>query len=336
MGAGVSATETLTFHDARTRALRRELDAGPDLLVLGGSLSLPFNPDDRIAADYPGHVLSPPISEFSTLGVAVGAAMDGMRTLVAVSTASFAFYGWPALVLEAPNVRYLSGGQTSAPLVVHTMAGSRRSGAAQHEHTVQAMLQNVPGLRVYSPGTPAEIDAVLHAALNGGDPCVIADHVLMAPATGPVPARPGAVAIDLLRAGDDALIVAHSLMVQRALAAAEALAGEGLGVGVLSVPCLSPLDVEALREATASARALLFLDESRAPGSPASHLLARVLDAGFRGRVALLCSEEAPAPYATHLLDEIVPTEARIAQAVRKLLEPPISAGARAAPAQTR
>lgn len=327
MGAEVSRpvppVDGLTYHDARTRALRRELDGDPDLLVLGGSLSLPFNPDDQIAADYPGHVLWPPISEFSTLGVGVGAAMDGIRTLVAASTASFAFYGWPALVLEAANVRYLSGGRASAPLVVHTMSGSRRSGGAQHEHTVQAMLQNVPGLRVYSPGTPAEIDAVLHAALTGGDPCVIADHVLLAPAAGPVPAGPEPVAIHRLRPGDDVLIVAHSLMVQRALGAAEALAGAGLEVGVLSVPCLSPLDVESLREATAAAPALLFLDESRAPGSPASHMLARVVQDGFSGRVALECSGDAPAPHASHLLDEVVPTVSRIAQAVRELLRVP-------------
>jgi pyruvate/2-oxoglutarate/acetoin dehydrogenase E1 component len=334
----VPPVDGLTYHDARTRALRRELEANPDLLLLGGSLSLPFNPDDRIAADYPSHVLWPPISEFSTLGVAAGAAMDGIRTLVAVSTASFAFYGLPPLVLEAANVRYLSGGRTSAPLVVHTMAGSRRWGGAQHEHTVQAMLQNVPGLRVYSPGTPAEIDAVLHAALTGGDPCVIADHVLLAPATGPAPPPPGPVAIDRVRAGDDGLIVAHSLMVQRALAAAEALAGAGREVGVVSVPCLSPLDVATLREATAAAPAVLFLDESRAPGSPASHMLARVVQDGFSGRVALLCSGDAPAPYASHLLDEVVPTETRIMVAVQQLLGTPIrvGGGTRAVPSQTR
>lgn len=332
--------DRLSYHDARTRALRRELDADPDLLLLGGSLSLPFNPDDRIASDYPDHVLWPPISEFSTLGVAVGAAMDGTSTLVAVSTASFAFYGWPALVLEAANVRYLSGGRASAPLAVHTMAGSRRSGGAQHEHTVQAMLQNVPGLRVYSPGTPAEIDAVLHAALTGGDPCVIADHVLLAPAAGPVPARPGPVAIGRPRGGSDGLIVTHSLMVQRALAAAEELAGEGVEVGVLSVPCLNPLDVETLREATASAPAVLFLDESRAPGSPASHMLAQVVHGGFSGRVALECSGDAPAPYAAHLLDEIVPTQTRITHAIKQLLDAPIggAGGTRAGwgPDQTR
>jgi len=313
-------SDLLSYHEARTRALRRQLRADPDLLLVGGSLSLPFNPDDGVAAEFPERVLWPPISEFATLGAALGAAIGGVRTLVAVSTASFAFYGWPALVLEAANVRYLSGGRTRAPLAVHLMAGSRRSGAAQHEHTPQAMLQNVPGLRIYAPGTPAEIDSALHAALTGEDPCVIADHVLLADVTGPVGQRPGRPEVSLLRAGEDALIVSYSLMLQRSLAAAAALAADGLDVGVLSVACLNPLPTDALVEAAADRRALVFVDESRAAGSPVSHMLARLIDAGFDGRAALVCARDAPAPYATHLLDEVVPTQARIEEAVRRLL----------------
>lgn len=313
-------TATLTYHEARTRALRRELDADPGLLVLGGSLSLPFNPDDGLAGSHPEHLLPPPISELGTLGLGLGAAIGGLRTLVPISTASFVFYGWPAVVLEAANVRYLSGGQSRAPLTVHMMAGSRRSGGAQHEHTAQAMLQNVPGLRIYAPGTPAEVDAAIHAALTADDPCVIADHILLAGASGPVAEAPEEPAIALARPGRDVLIVTYSLMLQRSLAVAERLAGDGLDVGVLSVPCLAPLAIDALVEACAPFAAVLLVDESRAAGSPASHILARLVQAGWNGRAALVCSLDAPAPYATHLLDEIVPTEARIADAVRALI----------------
>ncbi len=311
----------LSYHGARTRALARELDENPELLVLGGSLSAPFNPDDGIARHHPDHVLQPPISEFATLSVATGAAMAGVRTLVPVSTASFMFYGWPALVLEAANVRYLSGGLAQAPVAVHVMAGSRRAGGAQHEHTPQAMLQNVPGLRVYAPGTPAEIDAVLHAALTGGDPCVIADHVLLADATGPVEELPAPVGLALLRSGGDGLIVSYSLMAQRALLAAHELAAQSIEVAVLSVPCLNPIPEAELLEHVAPHSAVLFVDESRAAGSPASHMLASVVHAGFEGRARLLCSEPAPAPFATRLLDEVVPTAARIEHAMSELLE---------------
>jgi pyruvate dehydrogenase E1 component beta subunit len=310
----------MTYGEARSRALFRELDANADVFLLGGAVSLPFNQDDGLARRYGDRIVWPPISEFATAGIGVGAAMAGLRPLVAVSTSSFIFYGWAPLVAEAPNVRYLTGGQTTAPVVFHVMAGSRRGGAAQHEHTPQAMLQNVPGLRVLAPGTPAGVDAAFHAALTGADPTVIVDHVLLAAAEGPVGPTPASLAPALVRDGRDALVVSYSLMLQRGLAAAATLEDEGLGVAVMDVPCLHPLPVEDVLEEAARHRCVIFVDESRGPGSPASYMMARVLEDGLRCRAALVCSAEAPAPFAPHLLDEIVPTEERIARAVRRLV----------------
>ena len=311
----------MRYHEARARALRRELDANPALLVLGGSVSLPFNPDDGLLASHPAQLLLPPISEFATCAAGVGAAIAGLRTLVPISTASFMFYGWAPIVNEAANVRYLSGGTATAPVAFHVMAGSRRGGGAQHEHTAQAMLQNVPGLRVIAPGTPAGVDAAFHAALTGGDPTVIVDHIQLGSYEGAVAAEPADIAAPvLLREGEDALIVSYSLTVQLALAAAELLGAEGVGVGVLDVPTLNPLPVAALISATADHRALLFVDESRAAASPASHMLARVLEARPLARARLVCTLDAPAPFATHLLDQITPTPARIAAELRVLL----------------
>jgi pyruvate dehydrogenase E1 component beta subunit len=311
----------MRYHEARARALRRELDANPSLLVLGGSVSLPFNPGDGLLASHPDQILLPPISEFATTAAGIGAAIAGLRTLVPISTASFMFYGWAPVVNEAANVRYLSGGAASAPVAFHIMAGSRRGGGAQHEHTAQAMLQNVPGLRVIAPGTPAGVDAAFHAALTGDDPTVIIDQIQLGDYEGSVPAEPADIARPtLVREGADAMIVSYSLTLQHALAAAEALASARTEVSVLDVPTLNPLPVEALIAATGDHRALLFVDESRAGASPASHMLARVLQARPLTRARLLCTLDAPAPFATHLLDEIAPTPERIAAEVRMLL----------------
>ena len=314
-------TLTLRYHEARTRALFRELDANPSLLLLGGAVALPFNPDDGLLERYADRVIWPPISEFGTAAAAIGAAIAGLRTLVPVSTASFMFYGWAPIVNEAPNVRYLSGGAASAPVAFHIMAGSRRGGAAQHEHTPQAMLQNVPGLRVLSPGTPADVDAAFHSALTGEDPTVIVDNVRLAEVEGalePVPAdisRP-----TFLREGSDALIVSYSLMVQRAREAAEMLAVDGIAAAVLDVAQLAPLPVAELIAASAGHDTLLFVDESRAAGSPASHMLARVHQARPSVKTRMLCTLDAPAPFAPTLVDEIVPGAALIAAEVRALL----------------
>jgi pyruvate dehydrogenase E1 component beta subunit len=310
----------LSYHAARARALRRELDANPSLLVLGGSVSLPFNPDDGILSSHREQLLLPPISEFATAAAAVGAAIAGLRTLVPISTASFMFYGWAPIVNEAANVRYLSGATASAPVAFHVMAGSRRGGGAQHEHTAQAMLQNVPGLRVIAPGTPAGIDAAFHIALTGADPTIIIDHIQLAACEGLVEAQPADVGRpQLLREGGDVLIVSYSLMLQHALAAAELVAPEGIDAAVLDVATLSPLPAAELIAASAGHEALLFVDESRAAGSPASHMMARLLEARPQARARLLCSRDAPPAFATHLLDQVVPGPVRIAAELRAL-----------------
>lgn len=308
----------ISYHEARTRAISRELDANPDAVLIGHSLSLPFNPDDRLAERFPDQVLVPPYSELATAAAGVGAAIGGLRPLVALSTASFMFYAWPAIVNEAPLVRYLSGGAVSAPVAFHVHGGSRRAGGPQHEHTPQAMLQNIPGLRVLAPGTPADVDAALHVALTGPDPTVIVDHVLLADADGPVEPEPTeALTPTLLRTGTDVLLVASSAMTQRALAAAELLAGDGLVPAVLNVPVIAPAPVDEVLSAADGHQAVVFVEESRAPGSPGALLMASLLERRPEVRAALVCSRGAPAPFALHLLDEVVPTAARIAEEAR-------------------
>jgi pyruvate/2-oxoglutarate/acetoin dehydrogenase E1 component len=231
------------------------------------------------------------------------------------------FYAWPGIINEAPLVRYLSGGAVGAPVAFHVHGGSRRGGGPQHEHTPQAMLQNVPGLRVLAPGTPADIDRALHLALTGPDPTVIVDHLLLTDVRGEVQSEPLAgLTTTMLRSGVDVLIVSSSVMTQRALAVAQLLERDGLAVGVLNVPVVAPPPVEQVVSAARGHRAVAFVDESRAPGSPASLLMASVLEHLRDVRATLVCTRDAPAPFALHLLDEVVPTEARIADAVRGLV----------------
>jgi pyruvate/2-oxoglutarate/acetoin dehydrogenase E1 component len=230
------------------------------------------------------------------------------------------FYGWAPIVNEAPNVRYLSGGATAAPVAFHVMGGSRRSSGPQHEHTPQAMLQNVPGLRVHVPATPADIDAAIHAAMTGPDPTVIVDHVLLGDVVGPVPDRPADFpSPSLLREGGDVLAVAASTMTWRALAAAEELAEEGTAVSVLNLATLTPLPFDLVAELAAAHAAVVFVDESRLAGSPASALMAGLLERGVRTPARLVCTADVPAPFATDLLDAVVPTTGRIAAAIRDL-----------------
>jgi pyruvate/2-oxoglutarate/acetoin dehydrogenase E1 component len=163
------------------------------------------------------------------------------------------FNGWAPITNEAPTIRYLSGGKVVAPAVYHIFAGARRYGGVQHEVTPQAMLQNVPGLRLYAPGTPADIDTSLHTALNGADPVVIVDHPLLSEARGVMPVDPSAMAgAELVRTGGDVLLIGYSLMTQRALAAADALDREGVSASVLNLRVLAPSPIQDVLEAPGS------------------------------------------------------------------------------------
>jgi pyruvate/2-oxoglutarate/acetoin dehydrogenase E1 component len=314
-------SERMRYREARTRALFRALDADPDILLLGGMIALPYNPDDGLLERYADRVMWPPISEFAIAGMAIGAAMAGMRPLVAVGNAGFLFYGWAPVVNEAPNVRYLSGGLVSAPVVWHVMAGARRAGGAQHEHTPQAMLQSVAGLRIYAPGTPADVDAALHAALTGADPSVLIDHVLLAehageiaPEPDPDPDRP-----ELLRRGEDVLLIAYSLMTQRALEAADELDARGCRASVLNLRVIAPMPVRDVLEHAGRHERVVLVDEAHLPGSPASLLAARIAEELPRARPRIVCTHHAPSPAAPHLLDEISPTTQRIVEAAQAL-----------------
>lgn len=301
----------------------RELDANPDLLLIGGVVTQPVPgvPETPVGEKYPDQVIWVPVSEFAAMSMGTGAAMGGLRTLVPIGTASFVFYGWPVVTLEAPNVRYKSGGTVCAPVTFYMTTGHGRLTGPSHEHTPEVMLQNIPGLRVYAPGTPAEVDAVLHKALTCNDPTVIADHVHLGKIEGAVPDSPlDPDAPQVVRDGSDVVVVARSFMLHHALQAAAAVEHEGVSVAVLSTPLINPAPIDEILEKLSAFERIVFVDESRAAGSVASHLMARALDADLRFRGKLVCTLPAPSPFAKHLSDAIVPTPDRIGRAIRELV----------------
>lgn len=316
----------MAYWEARARAVTRAIEADPSIIMVGGYFSAPFNPPDGLIERHADRIVQPPISEMVQCGFGIGAAMAGLRPLVSLNTSSFMFYGWPQVANEAPNVRYLSGGTVTAPVVFHVLAGSRRSGGPQHEHEPQAMLQNVPGLRIFAPATPADVDGLVHAAFDCDDPVLLVDHLLLAQASGPVPDQPDSTLgrADLLREGRDVVIVTYSVMVQRALDAAELLAEAGVEASVLNLRTLAPLPVADVLRVVREHPAAVFVDEAHGPGSTASYLMARVLEATATSRARLVCMGEAPAPYAEELLDVLVPTAQRIAVESASLVGRPL------------
>ena len=280
----------------------------------------------KIAADYPERVISPPISELAFCGVATGAAMAGLRPIVDLITASFAFEAWPQIVNEAANAYYMSGGQTRVPVVFHLLHGLRGAGAAQHSHSPQAMFWNSPGLKIALPSSPRDVKGLLKTAARSESPTVFIDHVLLFEYRGTVPEGDGAIPFgqaEVKRSGADVTVVATSLMVQRSLAVAERLAGEGIGVEVLDPRTIVPLDFDAIMASTEKTGRVVIVDECHQSCGVAAEIAARLAEAGFdrlKAPIRRVATLDVPVPFSPPLEEFVRPSEARIAAAVRFVL----------------
>ncbi len=316
-----------TYHDARNRALEEILDERSDVFIIGGDFSGPFEEPNRLREIFgPDRVRSVPISEMAYAGVAVGAAMAGMHPIVDFSTASFIFNAWEMVVNEAANHHYMSGGRVRVPVVFHILAGARGAGASQHSHTPQAMLMNTPGLKIFCPATPADVAGLLRTAVSDPNPCVFVDHIRLFPIEGEVPEGKAAIPFGqarICRAGGDVTIVATSFMLHSAVAAAEALAQQGVEAEVIDPRTLVPLDEGTILSSVHKTRRLVVVDETHVNAGVASEIAARVAEKAFaalRAPIVRLGTLYAPIPYSPHLEPHLIPDAARIVEAAEAVL----------------
>jgi pyruvate dehydrogenase E1 component beta subunit len=313
----------LAYHEARAEAVAQILAADERVFVLGGDLSSPFNPPNTLEEQFPDRFMIPPIAELGAAGFGIGAAMAGNRPIVSLYTASFLFEAWPQVVNEAANVSYMSNGRVGAGVVFFLVHGLRGQGAAQHSASPQAMLWNAPGLKLVLPSSPYDVKGLLATSVQDGNPVVFVDHLLLADVRGPVPEDlytiPFGVA-DVKRPGEDITIVATSLMVQKALAAADILADEGISAEIVDPRTLVPLDEESIVESVRKTGRLVVADECPLRCSVASEIAATVAERAWEAlkaaprRVARL---DVPTPFSPPLEQHIEPTTAKIAAAAR-------------------
>lgn len=323
----------LAYYEAKLEALTELLDGDDAVHFIAdkGSGFFGLSPRrvlfQKVVAGYPGRVASPPISELASCGLAIGAAMAGLKTVVDIITASFIFEAWPQVVNEAGNAFYMSGGQTRAPVVFHVLHGLREGGAAQHSHSPQGMLWNCPGLEIAIPSSPRDVKGLLKSAVNSPNPTLFVDHSLLFEMRGPVPEREEAIPLgqaEVKRAGGDITVIATSLEVQRSLKVAERLAGQGIEVEVVDPRTLVPLDLPALLASVEKTGRVVIVDECHRSCGVAAELAARIAEEGFdklRAPIRRVTTLDTPVPSSPPLEEFIGPSEARITEAVLEVLK---------------
>ena len=234
---------------------------GEDIGVYGGAFQVTGDLVHRFGAE---RVMDTPISELGAAGVAVGAALAGMRPVFEFQFSDFATLAMEQIVNQAAKIRFMLGGEVSVPLVMRFPSGSGTGAAAQHSQSLEAWFAHIPGLKVVQPATPHDAKGCLLVAIEDPDPVMIFEHKLLYKMKGAVPEGHYTVPIgkaELRRPGRDVTIVATSIMVHRAMEAADALVAEGIEAEVIDLRSLRPLDGATLIESVKRTHRLVCVYE---------------------------------------------------------------------------
>jgi acetoin:2,6-dichlorophenolindophenol oxidoreductase subunit beta len=323
--------DLITYREAVAEGLAREMRRDPSVVCLGediGAAGGVFKTTVGLLAEFgPDRVRDTPISEQAIVGMAMGAAMTGVRPVAEIMFSDFLACCWDYLANEIPKMRYMTGGQVTIPLVVRTANGGGLGFGAQHSQSVENWALAVPGLKVVAPSTPADVVGLLASAIRSDDPVVFFEHKGLfashgepAPEDHVVPLGQAAVA----RSGTDITVVALAATVPIALAAADELASSGASVEVIDLRCLVPLDMAAVLDSVRRTSRLLIVEENPFQGGWGGTVASIVADEGFDlldapiRRVAAAC---VPLPFADALEDEVIPTTPKVTAALRALLD---------------
>ncbi len=319
----------LTFGQAIREALAEEMRRDPRVLIMGEDVAeagTAFKVLTGLVDEFgKDRVIDTPISEAGITGLALGAAMTGLRPVVDIMFGDFITLTMDQMVNQAAKVHYMSGGKLKAPLVMRTTLGATRRSAAQHSQSLHAWFSHVPGLMVVVPSTPYDAKGLLKTAIREDNPVAFFEDKMMYRLKGPVPEEdytiPFGVA-DIKRAGTDITIVATSSMVQVALSAAEALEQMGISAEVIDPRTMFPLDKEMLIASAKKTSRAIVVDEGYERYGVTAELAAAIAEGAFYyldAPVKRMGAMDVPIPFSPVLEDQTVPTVASVTELARTL-----------------
>lgn len=317
----------LRFSAALNMALKDAMETDDRVILLGediGEAGGPFTVTRGLKGKFGDRVRDTPISEATITGAAVGAALTGLRPVVEIMFMDFITLAMDALVNQAAKAHFMFGGQASVPMVVRTPHGGGLSAGPQHSQCLEAWFCHVPGLKVVVPSTPADAYGLLRAAIDDPDPVIFVENKSLYATKGMVSAPPDVVAIgqaNVLREGADATVITYGSCVFMALAAAEALVGDGIQTEVVDLRSLQPWDVETVVSSVSKTGRLIVVHEAVTDFGVGAEIVATVAERAFRNLRAppiRVGAEFSPVPFAPNLERQFRPDEAKIKAAVTR------------------
>lgn len=321
----------ITYVEAIREALRQKMKEdetvfliGEDIGLYGGAFGATAGLIEEFGED---RVIDTPISEAGIAGACIGAALTGFRPVGEIQFMDFVTLSMEQLVLQAAKIRFMFGGKASVPFVLRMPGGAGTGAAAQHSESLENWFVHIPGLKVVMPATPYDAKGLLIASIEDNNPVIFIEHKLLYKTKGVVPEDIYRVPLGkshVVRQGRDVTIVATSVMVQRALEAAEQLAREGIEAEIIDPRTLRPLDDEPILESVVKTGKVLIVHEAVKMAGFGGEIAARIAEStAFDYLEAPICrlgGLDIPIPYNRTLEYHTVPQIENIIAAARDLV----------------
>ncbi|HQY04282.1 MAG: pyruvate dehydrogenase complex E1 component subunit beta [Flavobacteriales bacterium] len=320
---------TVQFREALNEAMSEEMRRDPNVFLMGEEVA-EYNGAYKVSKGMleefgAKRVIDTPIAELGFTGIAVGAAMNGLRPIVEYMTWNFAVLASDQIINSAAKMLQMSGGQFHMPITFRGGNGSAGQLAATHSQSYESFYANIPGLKVITPSNPYDAKGLLKAAIRDDDPVLFMESERMYGDKGEIPdgeyLLPIGVA-DVKRPGTDATIVSFGKMMKVALEAAEELAKDGISCEVIDLRTIRPLDLATIITSVKKTNRLVVVDENFPYGSIASEIAFRVQRHAFDhldAPVVRVNQADTPLPFAPNLIDESLPSVKRVVEAVKSV-----------------
>jgi acetoin:2,6-dichlorophenolindophenol oxidoreductase subunit beta len=316
----------MSYMDALVQAEIEELERDDTVILMGEDVAV-YGGGKVVERFDSKRVWYMPISETGFTGVAVGAAIAGLRPIVDLTIASFMYLASDPIINQASKLRYMTGGQVRVPVVFRCGMYHGNSIAAQHSDRPYPMFMNVPGLKIVCPSTPADMKGLLKSAVRDDDPVLIFEDTKLWATKGEVPTDPDFLVpigqAHVRRAGTDVTIVAISGAMRAALEAVQTLAEQGVSAELIDPRTLKPLDTETLLRSVAKTGRLVVVDNAHRICSVASEIAAIVVELAFdqlKRPIERLTAPDVHVPFSPALEERMYPRAEQIVAAVKRLL----------------
>jgi pyruvate/2-oxoglutarate/acetoin dehydrogenase E1 component len=318
-------TREMMYGEAIATAMIEEMQRDSSVVLYGQNLAMTER-DPMLRKFGKQRVRIAPISETAEMGVAVGAALTGLRPIVELWMSEFMLVAFDELINEAPRLRYMSGGQVKVPLVFKAGYGFAAGWAGQHSNCVYHTMMGIPGLKIALPSTPADAKGLMAAAIRDDNPVVYLHHYMLTLDKGPVPEGEYVVSFgvaDIKREGTDVTIVATGWMVKKSMAAAELLALQGISAEVIDPRTLAPLDTKTIIKSVQKTGRLVLVDQATRHASAAAIIAAEVAEHGgnaLKSPLKMVTALDTSIPFSEPLENFVLPSEEKIVAAVKSVM----------------